>query len=163
MNERMRNFWQFIKFGIVGISNTLVSEGVYCVLVYFRMPYLLAYFIGFMLSVLNAYYWSSRYVFKAAPEQGGRVWWKVLLKTYVAYLWGFLLSSALLVFWIDWIQLSQYLGGLAETFAGHGLIQFDAEFLGNVLAAGLNLLVTMPMNFLVNKYWAYRVKSSRKD
>lgn len=34
---------------------------------------------------------------------------------------------------------------------------------GNVLAAGLNLRIAMTMNYFVNKYWAYRVKSSRKD
>lgn len=152
----MKNLWQFIKFGIVGVSNTLISEGVYCVLVFFRMPYLLAYFLGFTLSVLNAYYWSNKYVFKAEPGQGERVWWKVLIKTYVAYLWGFIVSAVLLVLWIDIVQLSKYLGGLAGLFAEHGFPQFDADFLGEVLAASLNLLITVPMNFLVNKFWAYK-------
>jgi len=152
----MKNLWQFIKFGIVGVSNTLISEGIYCVLVFFKVPYLLAYFIGFSLSVLNAYYWSNKYVFKADPEQGRRVWWKVLLKTYAAYFWGFLVSSVLLVLWIDVIHLPRYLGGLAGVFAEHGFPQFDADFLGEVLAAGINLLITVPMNYFVNKYWAYR-------
>lgn len=152
----MKKLWQFIKFGMVGVSNTLISEGIYCILVFFRMPYLPAYFLGFTLSVLNAYYWNNKYVFKADPEQGGRVWWKVLLKTYAAYFGGFLVSSALLVFWIDLIQLSQYLGGLAEMLAEHGLIRFDAEFLGKISAAGLNLLITVPLNYFINKYWAYK-------
>lgn len=152
----MKSVWQFIKFGIVGVSNTLISEVVYSVLVFWKVPYLLAYFIGFSLSVLNAYYWSNKYVFKADPEQGGRVWWKVFLKTYVAYLWGFIVSAVLLVVWIDLVQLSRYLGGAAALFAEHGLPQFDADFLGEVLAAGINLLITVPMNFLVNKFWAYK-------
>lgn len=152
----MKNLWQFIKFGIVGVSNTLISEGIYCALVFFKVPYLLAYFIGFSLSVLNAYYWSNKYVFKADPEQGERIWWKVLIKTYVAYFWGFIVSAVLLVLWIDIVQLSRYLSGLAGLFAEHGFSQFDAVFLGKVLAAGLNLLITVPMNFLVNKFWAYK-------
>lgn len=152
----MKNLWQFIKFGIVGVSNTLISEGIYCVLVFFRVPYLLSYFIGFSLSVLNAYYWSNKYVFKEAPGQGGRVWWKVFLKTYAAYSWGFIVSAVLLVVWIDLVQLSKYLGGLAGLFAEHGFPQFDADFLGEVLAAGINMLITVPMNFLINKYWAYK-------
>ena len=152
----MKNLWQFIKFGLVGVSNTLISEGIYCVLVFFKVPYLLAYFIGFMVSVLNAYYWSNKYVFKADPGQGERVWWKVLLKTYAAYFWGFAVSSALLMFWIDFVELPQYMGGVADVFAGHGFSRFDAQFLGEALAAGINLLITVPMNYFVNKYWAYK-------
>lgn len=152
----MKNLWQFIKFGLVGVSNTLVSEGIYCVLVFFHMPYLPAYFIGFSLSVLNAYYWSNKYVFKADPEGERRVWWKVLLRTYAAYFWGFVVSAVLLVVWIDVVQLSRYLGGLAAIFSEHGFPQADAGFLGKTLAAGLNLLITVPMNFVVNKFWAYR-------
>lgn len=152
----MKGLWQFIKFGIVGVSNTLISEGLYCVLVFFKVPYLIAYFIGFFLSVLNAYYWSNKYVFKADPGQEKRVWWKVLLKTYAAYLWGFIVGSLLLMVWVDLVRISQYMGGLAEFFAEHGFPQVDAEFLGQVLAAGINLLITVPMNFLVNKFWAYK-------
>lgn len=151
----MKNLWQFIKFGLVGVSNTLLSEGIYCILVFFRVHYLVAYFVGFFLSVLNAYYWSNKYVFK---EENGekRVWWKVLAKTYVAYLGGFFLSAVLLVFWIDIVQISQYLGGLAEICSGWGFERLDAELLGEILSAGINLLFTVPLNFLVNKLWAYK-------
>ncbi|MCM1542283.1 MAG: GtrA family protein, partial [Blautia sp.] len=152
----MKNLWQFIKFGIVGVSNTLISQGIYSVLVFFKVPYLLAYFIGFVLSVLNAYYWSNKYVFKSDPGQGERVWWKVLIKTYVAYLWGFIVSSVLLVVWVDLVQLSRYMGGFAGWFAEHGVSKFDADFLGQTLAAVINLFITVPMNFLVNKFWAYK-------
>lgn len=152
----MKNLWQFIKFGIVGVSNTLISEGTYCVLVFLRVPYLLAYFLGFVISVLNAYYWSNKYVFKEEEGAEKRVWWKVLLKTYVAYFWGFLVGAALLVFWIDIMQISKYLGGLADIFAGLGYATLDAELLGEILAAGLNLLITVPMNYLINKFWAYK-------
>ena len=61
----MKKIWQFIKFGMVGIVNTLLSEGIYCVLVFFDIHYLVAYLVGFILSVLNAYYWNNKCVFKA--------------------------------------------------------------------------------------------------
>lgn len=158
----MKNLWQFIKFGLVGVSNTLISEGVYCVLVFFDVPYLLALFCGFILSVLNAYYWSNKYVFKADPEKAERVWWKVLLKTYVAYFWGFIVSAVLLVFWVDIVGLSAYMGGLAGMFAERGFPQLDADFLGETLAAGINLLITVPMNYFVNKLWAYKDEGKAK-
>lgn len=153
-----KSFWQFVKFALVGVSNTLVSEGVYAVLVFFKMHYLPASFIGFSLSVLNAYYWSNRYVF-TREEGEERVWWKVLCKTYVAYLGGYLLSAFLLFFWIDVLKIARWMELPATWCAGMGLDGFDAEFLGSVLAAGLNLLLTVPINFLVNKYWAYRQKT----
>ncbi len=151
----MSNLWQFIKFGIVGVFNTLISEVIYCVLVFFDIPYLIAYFLGFVISVLNAYYWSNKYVFKEEGEEK-RTWWKVLLKTYIAYFWGFLVSAVLLVFWIDIVQIARYLGWLADMFAQMGYPKFDAFLLGEMLAAGINLLITVPMNYLINKYWAYK-------
>ena len=151
----MKNLWQFIKFGLVGISNTLISEGLYCLFVFFGMHYLPAYFLGFTISVFNAYYWNNRYVFKNESEQK-RVWWKVLLKTYVSYLAGFIISSVLLVFWIDIVQLSKYLSGIAEICAGCGFESLDAYFWSEIIAAGLNLLIVVPLNFLVNKFWAFK-------
>ena len=73
------------------------SVAAMAVLVFFRIHYLPASFIGFSLSVLNAYYWSSKYVFKEQEDGEKRVWWKVLAKTYVAYFWGDLVNAALLV------------------------------------------------------------------
>lgn len=153
-----KSIWQIIKFALVGVSNTIVSEAVYAVLIFFKVHYLPASFIGFSLSVLNAYYWSSRYVFKEQEDAEKRVWWKVLFKTYVAYLWGYLVSAALLVFWIDFLHISRWMESLGNQFVNAGYDRLDAQFLGNLLAAVLNLILTVPMNFLLNKYWAYRQK-----
>lgn len=151
-----KGFWQFVKFSLVGVSNTLISEGVYALLVYFKVHYLLAQLIGFSLSVLNAYYWNSRYVF--ADNGAERVWWKMLAKTYLAYFGGYLVNAFLLIFWIDILHISSWMEPAAGWFAGHGIESFDAQFLGSVLAAGINLLITVPMNFVVNKYWTFRQK-----
>ena len=151
---------QFLKFALVGVSNTLVSEVVYAVLVFFKMHYLPASFFGFSLSVLNAYYWSSRYVFRKEENQE-RIWWKVLAKTYLAYLWGYLVSAALLIFWMEIMGIEKWMEPLGKWFQGYGLERLDAQFCGNVAAAGLNLLITVPMNYLVNKYWAYGQKKDK--
>lgn len=153
-----KTIWQIIKFALVGVSNTIVSEVIYAVLIFFKIHYLPASFIGFSLSVLNAYYWSSKYVFKEQADAEKRVWWKVLLKTYAAYLWGYLVSAVLLVFWIDLVHVSRWMEPLGNRFVDAGYERFDTQFLGNLLAAALNLMITIPMNFLLNKYWAYRQK-----
>lgn len=160
---KKESFWQFIKFGLVGVSNTLISEGVYFIIVFFRGNYLFASFIGFVLSVLNAYYWSTRYVFKEKEDAEKRVWWKVLLKTYAAYFWGYIVHALLLIFWIDIVKLSRFMGPLAELFAGWGLTKIDAGMLGELAAALINLVITVPMNFIVNKYWAYRQRGKQNE
>lgn len=153
-------FWQFIKFGIVGASNTLISEAVYFVIVYLGGNYIFAYVMGFILSVLNAYYWSSKYVFKEDENAEKRIWWKVLLKTYAAYFWGFLVSAVLLVFWVDVVRLSRFMYPLEIILRNWGFEKVDAKMLGELVASPLNLAVTIPMNFVINKYWAY---SQKKD
>lgn len=67
---------QFIKFGIVGFSNTVISYVLYTGgLLLFRklrifgsIDYLAAQLIAFVISVLWSFYWNNRYVFKV--EEG---------------------------------------------------------------------------------------------
>lgn len=153
-------FWQFIKFGIVGVSNTLISEAVYFAIVYLGGNYIFAYTMGFILSVLNAYYWSNKYVFKEDKDAEKRVWWKVLLKTYVAYLCGFLVSAVLLILWVDIIKLYRFMYPLEAVCKKWGLEKIDAEMLGKLAASVLNMMVTVPVNFIINKFWAYRQKKT---
>lgn len=157
-NKQKENLLQFIKFALVGVSNTLISEGIYVVLVFFRMHYIPASFIGFSLSVINAYYWNRKYVFKETAEGGQTVWWKVFGKTYIAYFWGYLTNAALLVFWIDILKIGRILAPVAKWLAARGMERLDAKFCGDLAAAALNLLITVPMNYVINKYWAYRQK-----
>lgn len=126
---------QFVKFGVVGVSNTLISYAVYAVLVNLNWHYLLASVAGFVVSVINAYYWSDRYVFKAQAGEE-RVWWKAFLKTFISYAGtGLILNNILLVIWVDVAGIHEMLGPV------------------------INLFVTVPLNFLLNKYWAYRDKA----
>jgi len=119
---------QFVKFGIVGVSNTLISLGVYYVLVYLSVYYILAHVASFVVSVCNAYFWNSRYVF--SKKGGSEV--KPFIRTVVVYGGTFLLSTGLLYVMVEMLFVSEWLAPL------------------------LNLCVTVPLNFLLNKYWAFR-------
>lgn len=149
---------QFLKFSLVGISNTLISEGLYILIVFLDGHYLLASLIGFVVSVLNAYYWNNRYVFKETEDGEKRVWWKTLLKTYTAYSGGFVLNALLLILWIDILNIGGLFSGLADFCFSLGIRQLDAQTLGEIFAAGINLIVTVPLNFLINKYWTFKQK-----
>ena len=129
---------QIIKFGIVGVTNTLVGLGVYylCLLV---VDYRIAYFVGFIVSVMNAYILSSRFVFKnnSADSQKTKpkTTVKKIAKVYASYgitsIIGFLFMSVLLV----------------ETLG-----------VSEKIAPLFNLCLTVPLNFCMNKFWAFKNK-----
>jgi len=123
-----RTLKQFIGFGLVGVSNTLLSLGIYYALLYLGVHYLIANFAAFALSVLNAYYWNNRFVFRKSTAGH----WKPLLRTYAAYGMTFLLGTGLMYLMVDVAGIS------------------------NRIAPLLNLVVTIPLNFLVNKFWAFK-------
>ena len=131
--------YQFIKFGIVGASNTLIAYVIYSICVYIGIQYLLANAIGFFISVLNAYYWSDRFVFKKGEGESRSAIW-TLAKTYVAYgSTGLLLASILLYLYVDKLHISEYIAQL------------------------LVLVITIPLNFIINKFWSFKTKKVNEE
>jgi len=122
---------QFIKFGIVGVSNTLISLAIYYVLIFFKCNYIVANTIGFIISVLNAYYWNNKYVFKAKNDTKKDTI-KQLIKVYMSYGVTFLLSTVLLYIMVDCLDISEYIAPI------------------------INLCITVPINFVMNKLWAFK-------
>lgn len=130
-NSWMQSLIQFIKFAIIGFSNTLISYLVYVIGVYFGLHYLLASVMGFVISVLNSFYWNNKYVFR--QEEGKRNLWYTLAKTFLSYgATGLVLANILLYLWVDILHISEYLGPI------------------------MNLMITVPLNFVLNKFWAFR-------
>lgn len=135
-------FFQFVKFGIVGVSNTLISYMLYTsgllIMRYFmlfgQMDYLVAQIVSFILSVLWSFFWNNRMVF-VLEEGKKRSIWRALLKTYVSYSFtGLFLNSILLVLWVQVLGISEF------------------------IAPFINLIISVPTNFLINKFWAFRTK-----
>lgn len=133
-DEKIYTLIQFIKFGIVGISNTFVHYIIYLLCAIIGINYILANFIAFSISVINSFYWNNKYVFKLKSD-GECKWLSVLIKTYISYaITGLLLNSILLYIEIDiW-----------------GINEFVAPI--------INMIVTIPLNFIINKFWAYKSK-----
>ena len=122
--------WQVVIFGIVGCSNTVISLVVYWVLCYLGMHYIVSFAIGEVISILNAYIWSSLFVFRQKEGQR-RNHGKAMVRVFVIYLSTFLLAELLLY------------------------VQVDCLSWNEKLAPVLNLLCTIPINFLLNKFWAF--------
>ncbi len=141
LSEEIRAaFTQFVKFGIIGVSNTFLSYFVYIImLVIFRQTdlfencdYLAAQMIGFVLSVLWSFYWNNKIVF-IEDAKSKRTLWKTLMKTFAAYSFtGLFLNSILLILWVQILNISEYTAPI------------------------FNLLFIAILNFLINKFWAFK-------
>lgn len=123
---------QFLKFGIVGISNTLISLIIYYIFLWIDARlYLVGNISGWIVSVANAFFWNNKFVFSSNDNS-----WKMMLKklgkTYLSYGATFLVNTILLYIEVDCLGWSA------------------------VLCPILNLLVTIPANFLLNKFWTFR-------
>lgn len=122
------HLFQFIKFSLVGVSNTLLSLAIYYILILFEVNYILANTIAFIISVLNSYIWNNRFVFR--KRVSGHL--KPLLKTYIAYGSTFILTTGLMYIMIEKLGITQLIAPL------------------------INLVITFPLNFLINKFWAFK-------
>ena len=137
------NLLQFVKFGLVGVSNTAISYGIemLCYYLLFKnVPWSESVRIGvtsvaaFLVSVTNSYYWNNRFVF----AQGKKSWREHLLsygKTVLCYgLTGLMLAPALKL-WLSALGVPYWLASLGS------------------------LIITIPLNFVMNKFWAFRRKT----
>ncbi len=155
MKEKL---FQIFKFLLVGVSNTVISEVIYALLVLIGAHYLFASFVGFTVSIFSAFLLSSRFVFKEDKTKEKRVWWKVLIKTYLAYIVGFFLNVGLLTLWMEGLKLELHINKIMSIVYAMGLAGLTSHVVAELLAEAFNLLIVTPVNFLLNKYWAYRQK-----
>ena len=137
-DEQWTSLLQFVRFAIVGISNTVLSYVINIIVLFIMNPlnvswdYFAGNIVAFLLSVLWSFYWNNKYVFKKA-EGEKRNLWKVLIKTYASYaISGIVLANFLSWIWVSVLGISKYVAPL------------------------INLLISVPMNFILNKLWAYK-------
>lgn len=127
-------FMQFVKFCVVGLSNFMISYVVYAAALAIGFHWIVGSILGFIVSVLNAFYWNNKYVF-VQNDGEQRSWWKALVKTYVSYAFsGLVLANILLFLWNDILEIPELWGPI------------------------INLAITTPINFIMNKLWAFRGK-----
>ena len=147
--KQQEAFLQFCKFAIVGVTNTLLSWLINVtvlriltsagLLQEYHLDVYTANIVAFILSVLWSFYWNDRYVFKQEEGEEKRVWWKALLKAYAAYAFtGLFLSNVISYITVDRLGINKYIAPL------------------------INLVISVPVNFLLNKFWAFSKKGAAK-
>ena len=121
---------QFVKFGIVGLSNTVILFQKNNLIP--SVDYLAAQVIAFVLSVLWSFYWNNKFVFEKADNEERNIV-HALIKTYISYAFtGLFLNSILSLLWVEVLGIPK------------------------IIAPIINLLVSVPLNFIMNKFWAFR-------
>jgi len=123
---------QFVKFGMVGGINTVLS---YCIVnggyYFLHINEQICNASAFIITVFISFLLNSKFVFKVEGKK--QPWILALLKVYVSY-------------------------SVTGLFLSAGLIALETKVLGIPLFIGtfVNLIITIPINFLLNKFWAYK-------
>jgi putative flippase GtrA len=99
-------FLQFVKFGVVGVSNTLIFFAVYTLLLKaFGVWYVAASGIGFAVGAVNGFLWNRAWTFKGhVGDALTPVRWFVVQST------GLLLNLGLVYLFVDGVGLDELVG-----------------------------------------------------
>lgn len=161
-NEKLSSLIQFIKFGLVGVSNTAISYGIemLCYYVLFKntkfigilnllallgistdgnnVKIVITTIIAFVVSVSNSYFWNNRYVFVSGKKSFSEHF-KTYFKTFACYgITGLILSPIIKIL----------------------LTKISVPFFIASLGA---LVITIPLNFVMNKFWAFKSKPTKDE
>lgn len=132
---------EFFRFGIVGISNTILFYLIYAAVVlilerinlFTSFDYIIGNIAAWLLSVLWSFFLNRAFVFNAEKNTESLLY--TLFKCYASYaLTGLVLNNVLSLIWINGFHLNK------------------------MVAPIINLLFSVPINYLLNKYWTFRKK-----
>lgn len=139
-DKKRQTFKEFLQFGLVGVSNTIISYLLYVVTLLLvsksgvKFDYIIANIVSWLLSVLWSFYWNNKFVFKKEEGEKRNIW-AALFKTYVSCgFTGLILNNILSVLWVSVLHISK------------------------MLAPIINLVISIPINFFMNKLWAFGKK-----
>ena len=138
-NSRFAPLVQFIKFGLVGVSNTLISYVVemLCYYVLFtgmaneQLKIVLTTLLAFVISVTNSFILNNRFVFRAEEKQTPGQIAKAYGKTVLCYALTGIVLAPILRLWLVGMNIPYWAASL------------------------MSLIVTIPLNFVMNKFWAF--------
>lgn len=131
---------QFVKFGLVGVSNTLLSYGIEMLCYYVLLPQVpwnenvriaVTSVLAFAVSVTNSYYWNNRYVFGRGERKRFAEHLRAYGKTVLCYGVTGLLLAPLLKMGLSGLGIPYWISSLAS------------------------LVVTIPLNYVLNRFWAF--------
>lgn len=118
---------RFVKFGIVGVINTLVNWIIFFILNALGMYYILANIIAYILGTVNSYLWNTLWVFKYKDKAST----ETTIKFIILNLIGLGLNTGILYVLVDLCNLNKFIGLVITT------------------------AIVMIINYIVNKLWVF--------
>ena len=118
---------RFIKFGMVGVINTLVNWIIFFILNALGMYYIVANIIAYILGTVNSYLWNTLWVFKYKDKAST----ETTIKFIILNLIGLGLNTGILYVLVDLCNLNKFIGLVITT------------------------AIVMIINYIVNKLWVF--------
>ncbi|EJR58604.1 hypothetical protein IIO_04192 [Bacillus cereus VD115] len=117
---------KLLKFGLVGIFNTLITIISFWIFLKFGMNYLVANTIAYLIGVANSYYWNKNWVFKP-NNKSTSMFFKFLIVNLIVLAFNTLCLFIL----VDKLTLN--------------------AFIAQIFAIGVGMVI----NFVLNKIWTF--------
>jgi putative flippase GtrA len=124
---------QTIKFGLVGLLNTLIGYGVFFIFLSW-VPYIYALFVANIIGASNSFFWNKYWTFKSKNKYHAEILRFVLVYTFTFIINAMLLSLAISKYHIN--------AKIAQAF--------------------ILILVTL-ISFFGHKYWSFRKDNELAD
>lgn len=119
---------KFIKFGLVGVLNTLINWIIFALLNFVGVYYIVANVIAYAIATANSYIWNSKWVFKYNGEDKKETTAKFIILNLI----GLALNTAILYFLVDILSFNKLVGLVITT------------------------AIVMVINYIVNKIWVFK-------
>lgn len=128
MKVNFREFINFIKFGIVGVSNTLINWFIFFVLNNIGINYIIANIIAYSIATSNSYIWNSLWVFKYKGKSKLRTTVKFIILNII----GLGINTLILYVLVDMFNLEKMISVIIAT------------------------IIVMILNYFINKFWVFK-------
>ena len=128
MKFLLEDLSRFIKFGLVGVLNTIINWILFILLNSMGVYYIISIIIAYSISTLNSYLWNSKWVFKYTGDNVNQTTFKFITLNII----GLVLNTIILFLLVDIIKLP--------------------KIIALIIATG----VVMILNYFINKLWVFK-------
>lgn len=128
MKFLLEDLSRFIKFGLVGVLNTIINWVLFILLNSMGVYYIISNIIAYSISTLNSYLWNSKWVFKYTGDNVNQTTFKFITLNII----GLVLNTIILFLLVDIIKLP--------------------KIIALIIATG----VVMILNYFINKLWVFK-------
>ncbi|MGL5379105.1 GtrA family protein [Clostridium sp.] len=128
MKFMSKDFFNFIKFAIVGVMNTLLNWIIFFFLNNVGVYYIVSNIIAYTISTIHSYFWNSIWVFKYS--EGSKA--KASLKFILLNIGGLILNTSILFILVDVFKMDKFIGLILTT------------------------AIVMIINYIFNKVWVFK-------